>query len=162
MRFFGIICAFAMLSGQAPGQRRAGFASRFGSPRSEIFLLPGRVQLTATYDSSGAVCAYRIETPDNTERVAPDMIDERFWIDSQKVTRLIADLVPEATRRGQIHSKTLGLRVGEWMLIESDDAVQITRVQRSRRLSAPDTPAADRLVKITWKRPECESTSQVK
>jgi len=58
--------------------------------------------------------------------------------------------------------KTLRLRVGEWMLIESDDAVQITRIQRSRRLSAPDIPVADRLVKITWKRPACESMNQAK
>lgn len=151
----GIILAAAPT---AVGQTRAELAARFGSPQSEIFLLPQNVKLTATYDAGGGVCAFRIETPDHSERVAPNLTDVRFWIDSAYVSRLIADLVPENTRHGLVRSKAVGLRVGEQMRVESDDTVQITRIQRSRPvLITPEIPVADRLVKIVFRRPDCHA-----
>lgn len=159
MRFvltlLGII--FAAASG-APGQTRTDLVARFGSPQFEIFLLPQNVKLTATYDAVGNVCAFRIETPAHGERAAPNLTDVRFWIDSAHVARLIADLVPENTRRGAVQSQVAGLRVGEQMRVESDDTVQITRIQRSRPLLiTSETPVADRLVTIAFKRSDCRN-----
>jgi hypothetical protein len=138
------------------GQTRSDLATRFGAPQSEIFLLPRNIKLTATYDGGGAVCAFRIETRIHSERAAPNLTDTRYWTDSEHITRLISDLVPENSRQGTVQSRTVGLRVGEHMLVESDDAVQITRIQRSRRLlTIPDVPVADRLVNIVFRRPQC-------
>ena len=151
-----MFAALVAISIEADGQTRTELAARFGSPRSETFLLEKNVKLTATYDGSARVCGFRIETPEHSERVAPNLTDVRYWIDAQQVNRLIAELVPEGLRSGPVQHSTVGLRVGEQMLTESDDAVQITRIQRSRPLPlARETPIADRLVTILWKRKEC-------
>ena len=146
---------------QLVAQTRPELAHRFGSPRSEIFFLPQNIKLTAMYDASDRVCAFRIETSNHSERVAPNLTDARYWIESQQVTRLIAELIPEGARRGAVQTQTMGLRIGEQALIESDETVQITRIQRSRPLLISGAlPVADRLVKIAWKRPECPSNPE--
>jgi len=157
MQFVVVVCALMALWEQASGQTRADLASRFGAAHSETFLLPHQIKLTATYDSSDHVCEYRMETPDHAERASPNLTDARFWIDSVEITRLIAELVPQSARRGPIQTDTIGLRVGEHILIEADDVIQITRIQRSRpMLSATGPlPIADRLVTIKWMRFDC-------
>jgi hypothetical protein len=156
MRTLCVFAALVAFSIEADGQTRTELAARFGSARSETFLLDQNVKLTATYDASARVCTLRIETPEHSERVAPNLTDHRYWIDAQQITRLVAELVPDSARQGPIQHSSLGLRVGEQMLTESDDAVQITRIQRSRPLPITrELPVADRLVTILWKRKEC-------
>jgi hypothetical protein len=152
-----LVCALMALWEQASGQTRAELASRFGAAHAETFLLPHQIKLTATYDSSDHVCEYRMETPDHSERASPKLTDARFWIDSVEITRMIAELVPQSARSGPIQRDTIGLRVGERILIESDDTIQITRIQRSRPMlsAGGPLPVADRLVTMKWKRPEC-------
>lgn len=153
MRFLLVVSVLPALCGQASGQTRAELAAKYGAAHAEIFLLPHQIRLTATYDNVDRVCAYLIETTDHAEHLSPNMTDVRFWIDSNEVTRLIAELVPEGSRHGPVQTDTVGLRVGEQILIEADDTVQITRIQRSPRLvKAPSMPVADRLVTIKWKR----------
>jgi hypothetical protein len=114
------------------------------------------VKLTAIYGGSDRVCAWRIETPEHSERVSPNLTDARYWIDSRTIARLLADLVPESSRRGPTKRETLDLRPGEQMIAESDQAVSIVRIHRNRRLlNMPDMPAADRLVRIAWKGTDC-------
>ena len=157
MRFVLTLSGIMLVAAHlAVGQTRSDLATRFGSPQSEIFVLAQNVKLTATYDVRGSVCVFRIETPDHSERVAPNLTDVRFWIDSAHVSRLIAELVPENTRHGLVQSQVVGLRVGEHMRVESDDTVQITRIQRSAPLLiTPEVPVADRLVKIVFRRTDC-------
>lgn len=156
MWFVLTLAAVIFAAGPAISQTRAELAARFGSPQSEIFLLWRNVKLTATYDARGSVCEFRIETPDHSDRVSPNLTDGRFWIDSTYVSQLIAGLVPESARQGVVESQVVGLRVGESMRVESDDTVQITRIQRSRPLLiTSEVPVADRLVKIVFRRPDC-------
>lgn len=156
MRFVMTLSGIILMSAAALGQTRAELAGRFGLPRSEIFLLPQNVKLTATYDDAGSVCTFRIETSDHSERAAPNLSDVRFWMDSDHVSRLIGELVPESARRGVVESQLVGLRVGEHMRVETDDGVQISRIQRSRRLvTTSEIPVADRLVKIAFRRLDC-------
>jgi hypothetical protein len=154
----GIVLAAAQV---LLGQTRTDLATQFGLPQSEIFLLPQNIKLTATYGREGKVCAFRIESREHSERAAPNLTDARFWTDSQHIKRLIADLVPENTRQGNVESRTIGLRVGEHMHVESDDSVEITRIQRSRPLLVTsEVPVADRLARIVFKRPECRDNAQ--
>ena len=140
----------------AAGQTRADLANQFGLAQAEIFFLPNNLKLTATYSHEGTVCALRIETREHSERAAPNLTDAKFWTDSEQIARLIGGLIPTNTRHGKVESRTVGLRVGEHLLIESDDAIEITRIQRSRPLlTTGELPVADRLVRIMFKRPEC-------
>ena len=138
-------------------QSRADLEARFGPPRIEIFALPHNIRLTAAFNAVERVCMYRIETAAHLERGASSLSDGRYWMDSAEVTKLIAQLVPASSRRGIVDSQRVGLREGEDAVIESDDTVQITRTQRTRRVvAAPEIPVADRLVKIVYKGRECE------
>jgi hypothetical protein len=159
VRFALLFLIFGLL--QAGAQTRADLTARFGAPRSEIFRAGGNIKLTATYDDAGGVCAIRIETPDHSDRVAPNLTDERYWIESEQVTELIKSLIPAEARSGEVRSRTIGLRVGERMRVESDDAVEITRIQRSRPLlPASERPIADRLVRIVFRKPNCEKLTR--
>lgn len=157
MRTVWILAAIIAAAVQAAaGQTRAELANRFGSPQAEIFFLPNNVRLTAAYGEQGTACGFRIETREHSERAAPNLTDARFWTDSELISRLIEQLVPANTHHGKVESREMGLRVGEHMRIQSDDAVEITRIQRSRPLlTSGELPVADRLVKIVFKRPDC-------
>lgn len=131
-------------------------AARFGPPQWEIFLLPEHLKLTVTYDSVGSACTFRIETREHSDRVASSLTDSRYWTNAEHITRVIADLVPVIMRNGEVKASVADLRPGEQMRIESYANVDITRIQRSRRLLTSDeNPIADRLVTIRFTRPAC-------
>ena len=157
MRFALTLFSIGLM--QTGAQTRTDLAARYGPPHSEIFLLPQGIKLTAALDTSGGICALRIETPDHSERVAPNITDDRFWMSSSVVADLIKELVPEQARSGEPRSRTVGLRVGEHLRVDTWDAVEITRIQRSRRLlsTAEESSPGERLARIIFRRPECAS-----
>ena len=158
-----IATLIALILPAAFAQSRSDLAARFGKPWTETFLVLSNVKVNAAYGPDERVCSLRIETLDHSQRVAPSLSDARYWIDAGQVTRLLAELVPQGQRKGQVHQSRVDLRHGEYALLESDDAVQIKRIQSSGVLRlASKFPVADRLVTVQWKRPECQNVAEAK
>ncbi len=144
-------------------QTRSSLAERYGQPSSEIFLLEPDMRMTVVYGPHDQVCSMRIETPMHSDRVATSLSDARFWIGAERVDRLLAELVPAATRHGKVESDRVGLRMGEYALIESDEVVVIKRIQRNSPLPLTNRfPVADRLVTVQWKRAGCNNSTEEK
>ena len=160
-----MFCA-AMLALMLPtafAQTRSDLITRFGQPWTETFLIPPNVKLNVAYGPGEHVCSLRIETVDHSQRAAPNLTDTRYWIDTGQVNRLLVELVPPTQRKGKVEHSKVGLRVGEYALIESDDSVEITRIQRNAPLLLTSkAPVADRLVTVQWKRPECQNVLAAK
>jgi hypothetical protein len=162
-RMMFVVIAFVANLSPAFSQSRSDFATRFGKPWTETFLVLTNVKLNIAYGPDERVCSLRMETLDHSQRVAPNLSDGRYWIDAEQVTRLLTELVPDAQRKGPVQHGKIGLRHGEFALIASDDSVQIERIQRSSILAFKSTlPVADRLVTVKWKRPECQSVLAAK
>ena len=162
-RLMFVVIAFAVILPAAFAQSRFDLAARFGKPWTETFLVLSNVKVNAAYGPDERVCSLRIETMDHSQRVAPSLSDARYWIDAEQVTSLLEELVPQGRRKGPVQQSKVDLRRGEYALLESDDTVQIKRIQSSGVLRlAAKFPISDRLVTVQWKRPECQNVADVR
>ncbi len=104
-----LVCLFFLVETSFPGKTAESMRQHFGAPVSETFLVRPGVVVTASYGKNGHFCELLV-SPQNPATAIKSADQTAKTIDSNLLTKIIDELVPESERGRGLSGNMLNIR----------------------------------------------------